>query len=51
MSKVHVVPSKPKVKPKFILDEIMAEQRAKGENYADWQKEHYPIRATYRGTN
>lgn len=27
------------------LDKIMVEQKAKGENYADWQAQRYPIRA------
>lgn len=28
------------------LDEILVEQKAKGQNYADWQKERYPVKAT-----
>ena len=27
------------------LDQILIEQKAKGENYADWQKARYPIKA------
>lgn len=28
------------------LDQILVEQKAKGENYADWQKQKYPVKAT-----
>ena len=28
------------------LDQILVEQKAKGENYADWQKKRYPVKAT-----
>ena len=28
------------------IDEILLEQKKKGENYADWQKERYPVKAT-----
>lgn len=27
------------------LDQILIEQKEKGENYADWQAQRYPIRA------
>ena len=33
-----------KVKPTCRLDEIMVEQKAKGENYADWQARRYPVK-------
>lgn len=28
------------------IDEILQEQKAKGGNYATWQKERYPVKAT-----
>ena len=33
-----------RVKPTCRLDEIMIEQKAKGENYADWQAHRYPVK-------
>lgn len=32
------------------IDEILVEQKAKGKNYADWQKEQYPVKATHTET-
>lgn len=32
------------------IDRILIEQKAKGENYADWQKERYPVNATHTET-
>ena len=32
------------------IDEILVEQKAKGKNYADWQKEHYPVKASHTET-
>ena len=32
------------------LDQILVEQKAKGKNYADWQKEHYPTKASHTAT-
>lgn len=40
--------SRTKVKPTCRLDEIMVEQKAKGENYADWQARRYPVKASHR---
>ena len=29
------------------IDQILGEQRKQGKNYADWQKEHYPVKASH----
>jgi len=42
----HVDMARTLPKPMCRLDEIMVEQKRKGENYADWQKRRYPVKAT-----
>lgn len=32
------------------IDRILIEQKAKGKNYADWQKERYPVEASHKET-
>ena len=32
------------------LDKIMIEQRAKGEKYADWQNERYPVTVSHKNS-
>lgn len=32
------------------LDKILIEQKAKGENYADWQKKRYPVEASHKNS-
>ena len=29
------------------IDRILVEQKAKGKNYADWQKERYPVETSH----
>lgn len=32
------------------LDQILVEQKKKGESYADWQKKQYPVKASHTAT-